>query len=379
MNVIHIIVGLDVGGAELMLKRLIIDSQKNTTLRHSVVSLTKLGPIGADLVKLGVEVDALGMRSIIDAPMTVLTLSRIFRAKRPDIIQTWMYHADLLGGLAAKVAKIPNVIWGVRTTDVRAGGTRATTILMHVCARLSGWLPRVIVCAAQASRRVHVAHGYDDARMVVVPNGFDLGRLQATPEERSALRMQCGFGEGDLVVGILGRFDPAKDHHNFIRAAGILSKVHDHVRFLLVGRGLDTSNAELCRWIAETGCANRFVLLGQRSDVATCLSAMDVFCLSSRTEGFPNVVGEAMAMGLPAAVTDVGDAAFVVADTGVVVPKEDPAALADGLKRLIAMPAVARAGLGLRAKERIYAEFTIERTRERFESIYRSMATITKE
>lgn len=378
MHVIHIIVGLNVGGAELMLKRLILDSSESKALRHSVISLTDIGSIGSELLKNGVEVEALGMRSILDAPKVIFKLSGMLRSKRPNVVQTWMYHADLLGGLAAKISGNSNIIWGIRTTDVRANGSRATTAVMHLCAKLSSWLPRTIVCAARASCNTHVAEGYDDSRMLVIPNGFDLTRLQATVEERAQLRAQCGFAEDAFVVGILGRFDPAKDQHNFVRAAGALAKNHNNVRFLLVGRGLDQSNAELKRWIRDTGNSERFVLLGERSDVAVCLSAMDVFCLSSRTEGFPNVVGEAMALGLPSVVTDVGDAAFLVADTGVVVPKENSDALTVGLETMIAMPAEKRAELGRRAKERIDSEFTISRTRERFESLYRSMSTITR-
>lgn len=138
----------------------------------------------------------------------------------------------------------------------------------------------------------------------------------------------------------------------------------------MVGRGLDANNAQLAQWISATGCADRFVLLGERGDVPVCLAAMDLFCLSSRTEGFPNVVAEAMAMGLPCVVTNVGDAAMLVADTGVVVPKEDSAALALGLGQLLAMTPDARQQLGQKARARIHAEFTMELARERFESIY---------
>ncbi|GAB3544300.1 hypothetical protein GCM10027343_19250 [Noviherbaspirillum agri] len=138
----------------------------------------------------------------------------------------------------------------------------------------------------------------------------------------------------------------------------------------MVGRGLDADNEELAEWIADTGHPDRFVLLGERSDVPVCLAAMDIFCLSSRNEGFPNAVGEAMGMGVPCVVTDVGDAALLVGDTGIVVPKEDSPALARGLERLLAMGPAARQQLGQQARSRILAEFTLERAREHFESIY---------
>lgn len=370
MNLLHVIIGINVGGAELMLKRLIESHQGNACYRHSVISLTLVGKVGAKLQEMGVEVRALGMRSPLDIPRVLWQLVQVIHAARPDIVQTWMYHSDLLGGVAARLAGNRNVIWGIRTTEVKAGVSRATAVLRRICAWLSWCVPISIVCAAEASRLAHVVVGYEAARTVVIPNGFDLAGLVATADQRTALRAQYGFDVTDVVVGSLGRFNPDKDQENFVRAAGRLAQQSMLVRFLLVGRDLDACNVELARWIARTGYANRFVLLGERADVPICLAAMDIFCLSSRTEGFPNVVGEAMAMGLPCVVTDVGDAAMLVADAGVVVPKENSVALAQGLLLVLKMTPDARQQLGQRAKARIQAEFTMERARERFEALY---------
>jgi glycosyltransferase involved in cell wall biosynthesis len=370
MYVLHIIAGLNVGGAELMLKRLVEPHDEGTGYRHAVISLTDIGTVGRQLQTLGVEVQALNMRSAADIPRTLWQLVRMIRASRPDVVQTWMYHADLLGGLAARIAGNRNVIWGIRTTEIQSGGSRITSIVRNVCAVLSRQVPHKIVCAAEASRRVHMALGYDAPRMVVIPNGFDLSRLVATPDQRAVLRARCGFSGDDVVVGSVGRFHPVKDQENFVRAAGLLAQQHTRVRFLMIGRGLDAQNRELVHWIQRTGHPDRFMLLGERTDVPTCLAAMDIFCLSSRTEGFPNVVGEAMAMGLPCVVTNVGDAAMLVAATGVVVPKEDPVALAQGLTRVLEMAHGARQQLGHEARARICAEFTIAHARERFEAIY---------
>ena len=374
MKIFHVIVGLNVGGAELMLRRLIEAHQEGTNYIHSVISLTTLGVVGEQLKTLGIDVRVLNMRSFLDVPRIIVQLKEIIRIDRPQIVQTWMYHADLLGGIAARLAGNKNIIWGIRTTDVQAGGTRATTLVRKVCAWLSRKVPHTIVCAADASRRAHIAVGYDATRMTVVPNGFDLTRLVATPEQRVGLRQLCGFDDTHVVVGTLGRFNPAKDHANFVRAAGLVAQRHPEVRFLMVGRELTSDNAVLMHWIEQTGCADRFVLLGERADVAICLSAMDVFGLSSRTEGFPNVVGEAMAMGVPCVVTDVGDAAMLVADTGVVVPKEDSSALALGLGQLLTLDADVLHAQGQMARQRIVAEFTMMRARDRFEAVYQRVA-----
>jgi glycosyltransferase involved in cell wall biosynthesis len=299
----------------------------------------------------------------------ISTIKRI----RPDIVQTWMYHADLFGGLAAWFAGVPYVIWGVHSTDLVSGGTsRITRVVQRLCALVSNIVPNTIVCVAEASKRAHAQVGYDVKRMVVVPNGFNVSQLVATKEQRDTLRAQCGINANEVVIGSLGRFNSDKDPHNFVRAAGLLSRQHSHLRFLMVGRGLNSENTELNGWIVNTGHKDRFVLLGERADVPVCLAAMDVLCLHSRTEAFPLAVGEAMAMGVPCVVTDVGDAAMLVADTGVVVPKEDSVALARGLALLLTMSPEERHLVGTKARARIHAEFTIERTLERFEAIYKN-------
>jgi glycosyltransferase involved in cell wall biosynthesis len=373
IRVVHVIVGLNVGGAELMLKRLIEARLESCRVDHEVVTLTEVGVVGAQLQAIGIKVHALGMHSSLSVPRALFRLVRYLRRNKPTIVQTWMYHADLLGGLAAWLAGNRNIVWGVRTTNVQAGGTPSTTVIMHVCSYLSRWVPRVIVCAANASRRAHEEVGYDKSKMTVIPNGFDLSSLVATADESLALRAASGIHPDKVVVGMLGRFNPAKDQKNFVEAATRVALAYPNVQFLMVGRGLDQGNAELKSWIDGTGFADRFVLLGERSDVAVCLRAMDMFCLSSRTEGFPNVVGEAMAVGLPCVVTDVGDAAMLVADTGVVVPKENPEALAAGLEEMLKLSQERRIALGEKARQRITSEFTIERARQRFEAIYNSL------
>jgi len=373
MRVLHIIVGLNVGGAELMLKRLIEPHPDSLFFQHSVISLTDIGEVGQQLKTFGIEVEAMGMRNFFDIPRILWTLTRLIRSARPDIVQTWMYHADLLGGLAARFACNRNVIWGIRSTDIRAGGSRATLLVRRLCALLSHWVPHTIICAAEASRKIHVALGYDAGRMKVIPNGFDMSRLVATSEQTQNLREQLGLQEKNIIIGGLGRYSRVKDQENFVRAAGVLAQQYPDARFLMVGRDLDSDNADLNRCISETGYADRFFLLGERSDVPVCLSVMDIFCLHSRTEGFPNVLGEAMAMGLPCVATDVGDAALLLKNGGVIVPKEDTAALVQGIEKLLCLTPAKRAELGQYAKQRIRDEFTLARTRDRFEEMYNNI------
>ncbi len=370
MNVLHIIVGLDSGGAERMLQRLVAFDAGNPACRHSVVSLTDAGTIGPQLRRSGIDVQALGLRSLLDLPRVFWRLLGVVRASRPDIVQTWMYHADLLGGLAARLAGRYPVVWCVRTTNLPAGTRSVTALLRWLCARLSGWIPDAIVCAAQASRSAHAAIGYDATKMVVVPNGYDFSRLAASADERLAWRAEHGVGAHELVVGSIGRWHADKDPDNFVQMAARLGPQDARLRFLMVGRGLDANNPQLLRSVAASAMAHRFILAGERKDTPQCLAAMDVFCLHSRNEGFPNVLAEAMAMGLPCVTTDVGDAAMLLGDANQVVPKEAPAALAQAVARMLGMDPAARQALGARARARVQMHFTIGAARAGFESVY---------
>jgi glycosyltransferase involved in cell wall biosynthesis len=253
------------------------------------------------------------------------------------------------------------------------GTAYSTFLIRRVCALLSSILPTVIVCAAQASRSSHAIIGYDQTKMAVVANGFDVSDSQQTSADRRSFRAKFGWSDADVVVGCVGRFNFYKDHANFVAAAGLLAPRFPSVRFLMVGKGLDTKNQELGHLIAATGYPDRFKLLGFRDDVPRCLGAMDVFCLSSRSEGFPNVVGEAMSVGTPCVATDVGDARILLSDTGIIVAKEDSKALCEGIAKIIEMPRKLRVALGQRGRDRVIREFSMSRARDEFEAIYRSL------
>lgn len=373
LKVLHIIVGLNVGGAELMLKRLILSKYPSDSYEHQVVSLTSLGVIGAQLRDEGITVNSLGMRGIAGIPSVLFKLIMFIRKLKPDVVQTWMYHADLLGGLAARAAGVRNVIWGIRTTNVGRGGKRSTLLIRKLCAKLSRWIPIKIVCAAEASRRAHVAIGYAERPMLVIPNGFDLSCLKASVPQRDSIRKAYKIDDDETVIGSLGRYNAVKDQANFIAAASLLAAQYSSLTFLMVGRDVDKSNTELINLITASGFSERFILLGERQDVTACLNAMDIFCVHSRTEGFPNVLGEAMAVGIPCVSTDVGDAALLLGEYGIIVPSQNSKALAEGLAKMIDLPMDSRSDIVKKARARIEKNFTLDRTSGRFHELYSSL------
>jgi len=369
----HVINGLDVGGAELMLKRLIEAHYGNQNYRHAVISLNTIGNVGQQLQARGVEVQALGMSSPLDVPGVLWQLVRLIRTSRPDIVQTWMYHADLIGGLAARLAGNRHVIWGVRCTAIPQSRLSTTQMVVSLCSWLSRSLPSVIVCCAESARVVHAEKGYDQTKMVVISNGYDLRQFSKDSMLRQIARAAFSIGDDDVVVGTIGRFDPLKDYRNFVNSAMVLASQIDRLKFLMVGPGMDSGNKVLQAWLAESGCVHKFVLAGESNDIPRCLAAMDVFCLSSSKEGFPNAVCEAMAMSVPCVVTDAGDAAEIVADTGIVVAPGDSTALAEALRTMLSKGAAERLRLGQLARLRIEKHYAIAIASARFEAIYKQL------
>jgi glycosyltransferase involved in cell wall biosynthesis len=375
MRVLHVVTGLHAGGAETMLYRL-LGALRARGYEQEVACLIEAGRVADQIREAGFPCRALGLSRTVPNPAKVLALARVIAAARPDVVQTWMYHADLLGGIAAKLARAGEVVWGVHHTDLERSSTHWKTLAtMKLCARLSETIPREIVCVSRATRALHAAAGYCSRKLVVIPNGFDLWQYAPDPAVRARCREELGVAPSTTLVGLVARVHPQKDHENFVRAAALVAARKEGVRFLLCGTGASPDNRELARVIEAAGVLDRFVLLGPRSDVPRIMNALDVAVLSSAFgEAFPLVVGEAMASGVPCAVTDVGDAAELVGDTGRVVPPRDAPALARAVEELVALGPERRRELGRAARARVEACYALPRVAAMYAAVYERVA-----
>jgi glycosyltransferase involved in cell wall biosynthesis len=283
-----------------------------------------------------------------------------------------MYHADLLGGVAARFGGCRRVVWGIRHTNLRFGSDRLTTILVaRLNALLSRAVPAKIVCNSEASRRVHKHLGYAASKLMVIPNGFDLEVFRPDPAGRQQVRQELGIPPDAPLVGSIARFHSQKDHRNLVEALARIKSAMPEVHALLAGEGVTSENTQLAGWIRSAGLEGSVHLLGRRGDTPRLLAALDVFCLSSsHGESFPQVVGEAMASGVPCVATDVGDAAQIVGEAGVVVPPGRPEVLAEGGERLLRMSADKRTRIGEQARERIRERYDIASVVVRYQDLY---------
>ena len=374
IRIVFVITGLSTGGAETMLLKL-LERIDRARFEPHVISLTDEGEIGRRIRLLDISVEALEMRRGVVAFSKVMLLVRRLRGLHPQVLHTWMYHADLLGGLAGRAASIPAIGWGLRNSNLDQSGSKWTTrAIMRACAALSYVVPRRILSCSERARDVHVAVGYCARKIVVIPNGFDLELFRPDADAAMSIRRELGIDVTVPLVGLAARYDAQKNHKGFIEAAGRVHDTMPGVHFVLAGDGVTFANAELADAIDRAGVRGVFHLLGRRNDMPQLMAGLDVLCSSSSYgEAFPNVLGEAMACGVPCVVTDAGDSADIVGDTGRVVPVGDMAGLARELMALLSMPAEQRQSLGRMARLRVQERYEISSAVKQYEAFYMSL------
>jgi glycosyltransferase involved in cell wall biosynthesis len=375
IKIMQVITTLGPAGAETMLCQ-VASAMDGSRFENEVVSLTGILDQADKMQGIGVRVRTLGMKTRVPNPLLVMRLARWIRESKPDIIHTWMYHANLVGALAARLAGRIPVVWGIHHSALDPRVDKRRTVLVNrVCAFLSQRFPARIVCCSEASLRIHKNLRYAAEKMEVIPNGFDLEKVKPDPTARASVREELGIPADANLIGIAARFHPQKDHLNFIRAAARLHKQMPDIHFLLCGLDIAWQNSQLVEWIETAGIRTCCHLLGVRRDMSRLFTAMDIATTTSLSgEAFPLVIGEAMACGTPCVVTDVGDSALIVGETGTVVAPGDPHALAEAWRKLIEAGPAVRQRLGMAARHRVQQHFALPATVERYQTIYARLA-----
>ena len=372
MKIIHIITGLSIGGAEMMLYKLLSRTDKQN-ISPIVISMgDKDGELRERIEALDIPVYSLAIkRSSFFSLNRLLKLIRLTRELKPDIIQGWMYHGNLVAILVSIFAAgHPAVAWNIRHSlyDLRYE-KRSTRLVIQLNRLFSHW-PKTIIYNSNISRKQHETFGFNSRRSQMIPNGIEPQKIGLSFERIQNIRSSLNIPIPAIVVGHVARFHPMKDHQGFLQAAVGIAQKHLEVHFVLVGRDIKLQNEVLANLIPSE-MNNRFHLLGERNDVPELLGAIDLFCLSSAWgEGWPNVIGEAMAAGVPCVATDVGDSRVILGETGIVVPPRDPAALTAGIERLIMMTPEQRRSLGEAARSRIKDHYNLDLIVDQYASLY---------
>jgi len=367
----------------------LLTSMDKERFSNQVVSLTGIGPIGKKLLAQGIPVSQLGMPN---GKVNILELAKLWRLLRyhePAILQTWLYHADLMGLISGKLAGIKNIYWNIRCSYVDLEKYHPITKwTIKLCSLLSCF-PKIVITNSIEAKKFHVGLGYKVKHWEVIPNGFDLNRFKLDNHAKSTLLAELHSSDntraknrknkaniknqnGIFLIGMVARYDPMKDHTTFIKAACHLLQKRLDVHFILVGKGVEWKNTNLVRQIPGF-LQEHFHLLGERNDIENITSALDIASSTSYGEGFSNSIGEAMASRVPCVVTDVGDSSYIVGETGLVVSPRNPDAVAKAWEKILNMDEEERLDLGRAARNRILSHFSIERVAKQYEHLYTKM------
>jgi glycosyltransferase involved in cell wall biosynthesis len=371
IKVCHLITGLDPGGAERALVNL-VRQLPQPQFQNQVVSLTKPGVFAEELNAAGIPLVNLDMRRGVPSISGLGRLVRHLRNTKPTILQTWLYHADLLGTVACNFTPGLRLLWNVRCSDmVNAPGSNRLRHIMRLL-RHQSRRPDAIVVNSSSGKRFHEEFGYKPRRWVEIVNGVDTTRFRPRPEAKSELRARFGIDSNAYVIGLVARYHPMKDHETFLRAAAAFTLSHPSARFVLCGKECDSENKHLMRVIAETGLSDRVVLLGIQRDIEMVYPCLDVLTLTSRYgEGSPNVLIEGMACGIPCVSTDAGDSRQTIGASGIVVANGDRDALVAAWKAT----ADGNAGvLASDARARAIDKYRLDRICLEYETLYREIA-----
>lgn len=376
LKVLFVTTGLESGGAEMSLYKLVTRMDRER-FDCTVLSLTNAGPVlGARITAEGIPLHCLGLRRGAPDPRMVTRLAQWIAKTRPDVVQTWMYHADLIGMLAAALARRPGrrypVIWSVHCTSLMRGKNKSQTLqVVGLNSRLSHRGPACVLCCSDAALETHREIGYRPDRLQVIASGIDTDEYVPAPALRADVRRELGIPEDAPLVGLSARFDPQKDHETFFRAAARLHSVRPDAHFLLWGVNIAPDNPDLTRWARDAGVLPQTHLLGLRPDTARLTAALDAAtCCSSFGESFALVVGEAMACGIPCVTTAMPGPEALVGDIGWVVPVKDDAALARAWQEMLTLPPHVAAKYAAEARARIERLFSLRKTVREYEDFY---------
>jgi glycosyltransferase involved in cell wall biosynthesis len=324
MRIVHIITDLEKGGAENSLYKICKYDKSN---EHIVISIKSLGDYNLLLKKIGVKLYDMNIKFY--SFFKFIYLINLIRLLKPDIVQTWLPQGDFVGGIASKLSGINRIVWNIRYSKLDRHAVKLRTIiLIKILSKLSFIIPKIIIVVSKSALKNCKDIGYCIDKLKLIQNGFDASIIKLD-KKKYKIKKKIP------IIGSIARFDPTKDHENLLKALSIVQKKNINFICHLIGRNIDKNNKLLVNQIKKLELSTCVKLLGKSNDVLKSMRALDIHILSSRTEGFPNVVAEAMILGIPCIVTDVGDSAFIVGKTGWVVQPKNPVKLANAIKKAL--------------------------------------------
>jgi glycosyltransferase involved in cell wall biosynthesis len=379
MRVTHIITSLEIGGAQGVLLQL-LQQLKQQGHEQSVISMKPTGEMAQQISNIGIHVDEISF-SLSNYLQAKIRCDRVISSFQPDIIQSWLYHADFLTLFLHSKKRVP-IIWGIhhsyelnRTNHLKS----STKYIVRINALFSKIVPQKIICCSMSAMKSHSRIGYAQSKMVLIPNGIDVNCFKPDFQSRTILRSELGLSFNTQIVGYIARYHPQKDHDTFFVAASLLLEKNNYIHFVLAGDKADEKNPKIQNYLRNSKFPTNFHFLGKRDDIPMITSGLDVSTLSSSgDEAFPIVIAEAMASGIPCVATDVGDAREMIGSTGIIVPTQNPEALSEGWLIMLSKSKSEREALGKLSRDRVLRNYTGEGMAKKYLNIYQSVKGYNK-
>jgi len=319
MKILHIITGLNNAGAEGVLYRLVLNDKRN---KHIVISLIDLGYFGSNLINNQVEVHELNFKKYSINIFGLLKINKIIKESNPDIIQSWMYHSDLVISIIKIFfrIKIP-IFWNVRNSNIPFKITNLKLIIIiRICSILSYFIPAKIISCAKSIQKVHLNIGYKN-NFTIIPNGYDTELFKFSYKKRNTLRKFLKLDK-IFTIGMVARWHPQKNHIFLLELLNKLKKNKiKKWKVVFIGKNMDLNNQKFNNLIKKYNISDHCLLLGERYNLKNLYNIFDIsICCSLYGEGFQNIIAESMSMEVPVISFDVGDAKNILKDIEVTVP-----------------------------------------------------------
>lgn len=378
MKVLHVITGLNDGGAEGVLYRLITNDKSNA---HTVISLMDEGKYGPLLENANIPTYYLRMNKSIKSLKAIIKLRAIIKKEKPHIIQTWMSHSDLIAGLVAKSVGFNNIVWNIRHTKLENNLINLkTNAVIYSNMLLSRVIPKKIICCSKQTFIDFKDNGYSNDKMTIISNGYDFNKFHEDPELRALVRNELNIPEDTVLLGRVARYGINKNHLGLLEALSLIKNDLPEFKLLLVGKGLDPSNKEISNKIAELELSSSVILLGQHDNIPAIMNAIDLHISNSASgEGFPNALTEAMSCGTLCVATDVGDSALIIGNNGWIVRPSNSAELAQAIRSAIQIMSDKEQWHDLKnsAQKHIRDNFSLATMISKYNQVWKDVASLT--
>ena len=367
-RVLHVIYSLGQGGAERTLTNICLKSKKHI---HHIVCLTTKSFYSNLLEENNIKIYELNMNKFYFLFIAPIKFYSILRKIKPEIVQTWMYHSDLFGGIIARLAGIKIVLWNVRSSSFKVPEITYSSLLASRINSLISWfIPTNIICCGKYAAQCHVNQGYESSKIKIIFNGVNTKLFAPNNENRSLVRKKYRIKPDTILLGMVARYTPVKDHRTLLKALSLLNNLKQKWICILSGRGMDHNNYELLEMINSLKLSKKVILIGTQININEIYNALDLHILTSTSEGFPNCLIEALSSGIPCISTNVGDAKYILKDVGWIVNPSNPYQLAEVLKKFFNLTESERKKISEFSRNRIKSEFSLAKLIENYDDLY---------